>query len=263
MGERPSLEAPHLGKRRPPPPRAPLCRPNSVQSQLARARPVGVVPGPHAHTPRTHSQSVAGLGRTPPGRAVGRGIAPTPGRPTPRREAPPLWRPRAAPQRTKPARKSACCGFGARYPGPHPPHQQQICSVPWPHAPITGCRAWESAQPRTPDTQARGADPRVPSCRPPSAQSQLGRARWGFGNGSPRPHPSHQQPVGIGPRPHARRTGSRLWDGAQPRTPNTQARGAPPRAPSCRPHGAQSQLAKSGPPAGGRVTPSQAGRPTE
>ena len=39
MGKRPTPDAPHTGKRRPP--RAPSCRPHSAQSQLARARPVG------------------------------------------------------------------------------------------------------------------------------------------------------------------------------------------------------------------------------
>ena len=41
----------------------------------------------------------------------------------------------------------------------------------------TSGRGWESARPRTPHTQARGAPPRAPSNRPHSAQSQLARAR--------------------------------------------------------------------------------------
>ena len=63
VGERPTPDAPHQGKRRPP--RAPSCRPHSAQSQLARARAVGSVTGPNARTPRTHSQWVVGPGRTP------------------------------------------------------------------------------------------------------------------------------------------------------------------------------------------------------
>ena len=47
------------------PPRAPSCRCHSAQSQLARARAVGLVTGPHARTARTHSQWVVGPGRTP------------------------------------------------------------------------------------------------------------------------------------------------------------------------------------------------------
>ena len=63
VGERPSPDAPHPGKRCPP--RAPLCCPHSAQSQLAEARAVGWVTGPHARNPHTHSQWVVGPGRTP------------------------------------------------------------------------------------------------------------------------------------------------------------------------------------------------------
>ena len=69
---------------------------------------MGLVTGPHARIPRTHSQWVVGLGRTPK-RTSGRG--------------------------------------------------------------------WESARPRTPHTQARGAPPRAPLCCPISAPSKLVRAR--------------------------------------------------------------------------------------
>ena len=64
--------------------------------------------------------------------------------------------------------------------GPHatpPPHQQPVGSVPGPHAPRTGGRAWESAHLRTPHTQARGAPCRMPFCCPHSAESQPARAR--------------------------------------------------------------------------------------
>ena len=70
VGERPTPDAPHQGRRRPP--RAPSCRPMSAQSQLARERAVGLVSGPHARTPRTHSQWMMGPGRTPE-RTSGRG----------------------------------------------------------------------------------------------------------------------------------------------------------------------------------------------
>ena len=70
LGEHPSPNAPHPGKRRPP--RAPSCHPHSAQSQLARARAVGLVTGLHAHTPRAHSQWAVGPGRTPE-RTSGRG----------------------------------------------------------------------------------------------------------------------------------------------------------------------------------------------
>ena len=70
MGERPTPDAPRPGKRRPQ--RAPSCRPHSAQSQLAKARAVGLVTGPHAPTVRTRSQWVVGPGRTPE-RTSGRG----------------------------------------------------------------------------------------------------------------------------------------------------------------------------------------------
>ena len=65
---------------------------------------MGLVTGPHANTPRTHSQWVAGPGRTPKGRAVGRERAPYPGRPTRRQAAPPwapLCRPHSAQSRSQ------------------------------------------------------------------------------------------------------------------------------------------------------------------
>ena len=59
VGERPTPDGPHRGRRRPA--RAPSCRPHSAPSQHARARAVGLVTGPHARTPRTHSQWVERL----------------------------------------------------------------------------------------------------------------------------------------------------------------------------------------------------------
>ena len=58
-----------------------------------------LVTGPQTHTSQTHSLWVAGPGRRPQGRAVGRGRAPHPGRPTARQEGP--KRPRAAPNARK------------------------------------------------------------------------------------------------------------------------------------------------------------------
>ena len=67
VGERPTPDAPHPGRRRPP--RAPSCRPHSAQSRLARARAVGLVTGPHARThPMGSTQPQARYGETGPGR---------------------------------------------------------------------------------------------------------------------------------------------------------------------------------------------------
>ena len=69
--------APNRGRPTPrqgtPPPGRPLCRPHSVQSQLAKVHAVELVTGLHAHTLRVRSQWEAGPRRTPQRRAVGRG----------------------------------------------------------------------------------------------------------------------------------------------------------------------------------------------
>ena len=165
VGERPTPDAAHSGKRRPP--RAPSCRPHSAQSQLARARPVGLVTGPHARTPRTHSQWVVGPGRTPE-RTSGWGWeSARPRTPdTQARGAPPGY-PHAAP--------TAAQSQLAR------PRAVGLVTGPHAHAPRThsrlvvgpGCttermsgRGWESARPRTPHTQARGAPPEHPHASP-------------------------------------------------------------------------------------------------
>ena len=62
---------------------------------------MGLVTAPHAHICRTHNQWVAGPGRTPQGRAVGRERAPNSRRPTPRQEAPAPGRPSAVPTARK------------------------------------------------------------------------------------------------------------------------------------------------------------------
>ena len=178
-GRAPTLDAPHTGKRRLP--RAPSCRPHNAQSQLARARAVGLVTGPHARTPGTISQWVLGPGRTPQGRAVGRGRAPYPGCPTHRQEAPPPGALLLPPERAKCARKSARFGVSDGSQRPHPPQSQPVGSGPRLHAPSTGSRATGSAQFRTPHTQARGVPPGRP-CAAPTARkaSSQERALWGW-----------------------------------------------------------------------------------
>ena len=172
----------------------------------------------------------------PRDRAVGRGRAPDPGRPTPRQEAPPRapsCRPHSAQSQVARARAAGLVT------GPHartPPHPQPVGSRPWQPAQRAGSRGWESARPRTPHNQAGGAPPRAPSCPPHSAQSQLARARAvGLVTGPHARTPPHPQPVGSGPRQPAQKAGSRGWESAGPRTPHTQARGAPPGHPHAAP----------------------------
>ena len=156
-----------LGERRIPdaqargaPPRAPSCRPHSAQSQLARACAVGLVTGPHARTPCTHSQWVVGPGRTPE-RTSGRGWESARPR-TPHTQARGALVP--PPQRAKPAHKSARCGVSDRSPRPHPPYPRPVASRPRPHAPKDG-RSGLGERP-IPDAQARGAPPPC-QCPPP------------------------------------------------------------------------------------------------
>ena len=125
--ERPTPDAPHPGKRRPL--QAPSCRPHSVQSQLARARAVGLVTDPRARTPRTYSQWVVGPGRTPE-RRRGRGWkSARPRAPRTQASSAPPGRPRAAPTArqasARPARKSARGGVGDGSSRLHLPHGER------------------------------------------------------------------------------------------------------------------------------------------
>ena len=119
-------------------------------------------------------------------------------------------------QRAKPARRSACCGVSDRSARPHNLHPKPLGSGPRPHAPRTGGRGWESAEPRTPNTQARGAPPLAASCRLHSTQSQLARAR--------------AVRLVTGPLAHTPRTHSQ-WVAGPVRTPRGRAvgRGRAPR----------------------------------
>ena len=229
MGERPTPDAPHQDKRRPP--RASSCRPHSAQSQLARVRAVGLVTGPHARTP-PHRQPV-GIGlRQPAQRAGSRGWESDRPR-TPHTQA------RGAPPGTlMPPPQHAGARAVGLVTGPHantPPQPQPVGSGPRQPVQRAGSRGWESAQPRTPHTEAGGATPGA-LLRPHSAQSQLARARAvGLVTGPHARIPPHPQPVGSGPRQSAQRAGSRGWESARPRTPHTQAGGAPPGRPSAAP----------------------------
>ena len=180
VGERPTPDAPHPGKRRPP--RTPSCRPHSAQGQLVRARAVGLVTGPHARIPRTHSQWVVGPSRTPE-RTRGRGWKSTRPR-TPYNQArgarpgAPSCRPHSAQSQLARARAvGSVTGLHARPPRTH----SQWVVGPGRTPERTSGRGWERARPRTHHTQARGARPRHPhaafTARKASSQE---RALWGW-----------------------------------------------------------------------------------
>ena len=156
--------------------------------------------GPHARTPRTHGQWVVGPGRTLE-RTRGRGWeSARPRTPhTQARGAPPGHQhagPRAQSQLARARVVGLVTGPHVRTPGTH----SQWVVGPGRTPERTRGRGWESARPRTPHTQARGATPGHLHAAPAARKS----ARCGVGDGSPRPHPPHRQPVGSGPRPQAR-----------------------------------------------------------
>ena len=199
MGERPTPDSPHPGRRRPP--RPPSWRPHSPQSQLARARPLGLLTGPHPRSPRTHSHRIVDPGRTPE-RTIGRGWeSAQPRTPhTQARGAPPPGALVPPPQRARARAVGLVTGPHARIPRNH----RQWVVGPGCTPERTSGRGWESARPRTPHTQARGPPPGTLMRPPQRAKPARKSARCGVGDGSPGPHPPHLQPVGTGPRPHAR-----------------------------------------------------------
>ena len=183
-----------------------------------------------------------GPGSAPRGWAVGGGRALDTGRPKPRQEASPPRAPSCRPHSAQSQLEGArAVGLVTGRHARTPPHPQPVGGWPLQAAQRAGRRGWESARPRTPYTQARGAPPGT--LMPPP---QHARARAvGLVTGPHARTPPHPQPVGSGPRQPAQRAGTRGWESARPRTSHTQAGGAPPWAPSCRPHSAQSQLARA------------------
>ena len=230
VGERPPPDTPHPGKRRPP--LGTLMPP----PQHARARAVGLVTGPRARTPRTHSQWVVGPSRTPE-RTTGRGWeSARPGMPHTQAGGAPPGTPMPPPQRAKPARKSARCGVCYGSPRPHPPHPQPVGSGPWPHARADERSGVGERPSRDAPHRGRRRPPRAPSCRPHSAQSQLARARAvGLVTGphARTPHTHSQWVVSPGDTPE--RTSGRGLESARPRTPHTQVGSAPPGHPHALP----------------------------
>ena len=165
MGERPTPDTPHPGMRRPP--QAPSCRPHSAQSQHARVRAVGLVTGPHARNP-PNPQPV-GSGPRPHARTDERSVVgerPTPDAPHPGRRRPPRapsCRPKSAQSQLAKARAVGLVT------GPHartPRNHSQWVVGPGRTPERTRGRGWESARPRTPHTQARGAPPGRPHAAP-------------------------------------------------------------------------------------------------
>ena len=124
----------------------------------------------------------------------------------------------APPQPAKPARKSTPSGVVDGSPPPQPPHPQPQDSGPRPHARKDDWSGvGERPTPDAPHPGRRRPPPGTFMPPPQLAKPACKSARCGVGDGSPRPHPPHQQPVVSGPRPHARKD---EWSGvAEHQTP--------------------------------------------
>ena len=125
------------------PARAPSCRPNSAQPQLARACDVGVfVTVPPAPIPPARNEEGQPAPAAPlKSRRSGGGEWPIPD--TPHRgtsPAPPTFALPPPPPRRTPARKSGRCGVGDGPARLHPLHPRKTASRPRLHAPGTGNR---------------------------------------------------------------------------------------------------------------------------
>ena len=163
----------------------------------------------------TNSHSVAHPCRTPQGRAVGRGRAPNPRRPTHGQEAPPQGTLMPPPQRATPACRSARCGVGDGSPRPQPPHAQPVRRGPCRTPQGRGVGRGSVPNPRC--STRRQEAPTLGALLPPEkrAKPALKSARCGVGDGSPCPNPPHQQPVDSTPRPHTLRTGGRARESTE------------------------------------------------
>ena len=129
-------------------------------------------------------------------------------------------------------------------------HPEPVFSGPRLHTRRTGGQGRESALSWTSLTEARGAGPWAPSCRPHSAQRQFTRACAVGLVTAPMPAPHVPKKKGSRPRPRARRTGGRPRENTQALKPPREAGGAPhpsPKSPSGHPHSAQWQLARACP----------------
>ena len=163
VGERPTPDAAHPGKRCPP--RAPSCRSHSAQGQLARAPAVEWVTGPHAHTPAPTARGWRTTTARPVGGQSGEGGRLTSDAPHNGRKAPPPRTPFHHPhsEQRRPARAHAV-GLVL---GPHActdRTRDTRVAEPWLPAP-EDWRPGEGQRP-TPDASHNGGRPPPPRTAP-------------------------------------------------------------------------------------------------
>ena len=196
-----------------PPPRAPSCRPHSAQRQLARARAVGLVTGPHART-SPHPQPVGSGPRQPAQRAGIRGWESARPR-TPHTQAggapPPPGTLMLPPQHARARAVGLVTGPHART----PPHLQPVGSGPRQPAQRAGSRGGRAPDPGRP-TPRQEAPPRGALVPPPQrARPARKSACCGVGDRSPRPHPPAPTASGYW-APAARQEGRQSGMGERP-----------------------------------------------
>ena len=240
MGERPTPDSPHPGRRRPPgrPRAAPTARKASWQERALWCWR-GV---PTPASPRTHSQWVVGPGSPPRGRAVGGGRAPDPGCSTPRQEAPPPGALMPPPQRAKPAGKSARCGVGDGSPRPHPPHPQQV-GMGAPAARPQGRQPGEGERltPDAPHNGGRHPAQGTPFRHPYGAQRRPARARAVGQVLGPHTRTDRSRNTRVAESRLPAPEDGRPWEGQRltPDAPHNGGRPPPPGTPPHHPHGTQ------------------------
>ena len=143
---------------------------------------MGLVTGPHTRRP-PHPQPV-GSGPRAHAQTDGRsgvGECQSPDAPHLGKRRPPPGTLMPPPQRAKPARKSVRCGVGEGSPCPTSRTHSQWVVGPSRTPELTRGRRLESARPRTPHTQARGAPPGRPRAAPAARKASLQeRALWGW-----------------------------------------------------------------------------------
>ena len=220
---------PHTQARGPPPPGRPHAAPNNTQSQLARARAVGLVTGSHARIPRTNSQWVVGPCRTPE-RTGGRGWeSARPRTPHTQATGAPPGHPQAAPTTCKASSQERALWVCRQVPTPAPPASP--ASGKWAPAARLKGRAVGGGRvpdPGRPTSRQEALQPGALVPPPQRAKPARKSLRCGVGDGSPCPHPPHPEPASSGPRPHARKD---EWSGVgerpSPDTPHPNKRQPP------------------------------------
>ena len=180
------------------PPGTPFRHPYSAPRQLARARALGLVPGPHARTHRTRGIRVAEPRLpAPEGGRLGEGQRPgPPGAPHNGGRPPGNGGPPPAPRHTAPTGR-ASQGDSA---GPQHPHNRTHGTAANPNSPPGG-RAVGGRGRLTSDAphdRERCSPPGMPFRQPHSVQRRPARARprYGAGAGPPRPHQPHSGHTG-------------------------------------------------------------------